>query len=81
MDYKANKEIKDEFNEKWDKRMGDALLNYRNELKDFILEIRKQDREAIREWAMEKSYRKKVFGKKFLELTDLLSFLDGLEGE
>ena len=77
MQYKTNKEIENEF----EKEFSIDFLNLKKDFKEAILSQRKQDREAIREMAMEKSYRKKVFGKKFLELTDLLSFLDRLEGE
>ena len=52
-------------------------------LKNFILSQRKQDREAIRQWTEKKIYEiEEIDEKKCCAiLPDLLSFLNGLEGE
>ena len=83
MQYKTTAQLENEFEELLDGKLSRTAV--KNEILNFLLSQRKQDREAIREFANKsecpivKNHPKEChYARAMLEI---LSFLDGLEGE
>ena len=87
--YLSDKEVESDFRIKFREFVIEhqgRIIASEQSVVNFILSQRKQDREAIREWAESKKvWRAENKSEAEVErkrlLTDLLSFLDGLERE